>query len=151
MRRWVALPCDSADSQVIHELGSVLATMRAVARLHGAHTDDHGRSITDFDEDMKLSSVSTSRLLVFNAVQLGRLTIACALCYGGSFFIAHTIAFGDLILNCVALEVRQSSHARPPALMRARWRLRGRGALVRVVSSSSRSTIGSTRPSLRKG
>ena len=37
---------------------------------------------------------------------LSALTIACALCYGGSYFIAHTIALGDLILNCVALEVR---------------------------------------------
>lgn len=53
---------------------------------------------------MKLSSVSTSRLLVFGTVQLARLAIACALCYGGSFFIAHTIALGNLILNCVALE-----------------------------------------------
>ena len=125
--------------------------MRAVARLHGAHTDDHGHSITAFDEDMKLSSVSTSRLLVFGTVQLARLTIACALCYGGSFFIAHTIGLGDLILNCIALEVRRISRARPPALMRVRWRLRGHSAPLRVDSSSSWSTIFSTRPSPREG
>ena len=156
MRRWLApqglaLPALPCDSQVVHELGNVLTTMRAVARLHGARTDDHGHSITDFDEDMKLSSVSTSRLLVFSMVQLARLTIACALCYGGSFFIAHTIDLGDLILNCIALEVRRISRARPPALMRARWRLRGHCAPLRVVSSSWRSTIFSTRPSPRKG
>ena len=156
MRRWLApqglaLPALPCDSQVVHELGNVLTTMRAVARLHGAHTDDHGHFITDFDEDMKLSSVSTSRLLVFSTVQLARLAIACALCYGGSFFIAHTIDLGDLILNCIALEVRRISRTRPPALMRFRWRLRGHCALLHVLSSSWRSTIFSTKPSPRKG
>jgi hypothetical protein len=82
--------------QVLVEISSCLSTIRAVARLHG--------HATDVDVDGKLRSVSTVRLLSFILVQLFRLAIAAALCYGGSYFIAHTIALGDLILNCVALE-----------------------------------------------
>ena len=81
------------------ELDCCLRTIRAVARLHGA--------TTHFVDGM-LVSVSTARLLCFLAVQMVRLTVASALCYGGSYFIAHTIPLGDLILNCVALQVRTS-------------------------------------------
>ncbi len=83
------------------EIELCLSTMRAIARLHGPTTscDDRG----------KLRSVSTARLFWFIMVQAVRLLVASALCYGGSYFIANTIALGDLILNCVALEVRGSS------------------------------------------
>ena len=109
------------------------------------------KNVHVFSKAGKLISVSSARLVCFLVVQGIRIAICSALCYGGSFFIAHTIALGDLILNCVALEVRRISRARPPTLMRARWRLRGHCAPLRVVSSSWRSTIFSTRPSPRKG
>jgi hypothetical protein len=77
--------------------------MHAVARLHGP--------TTEFNESGKLASVSTARLCCFGMVQLLRLTVAAPLCYGGSYFIAHTFALGDLILSCIALKVRPD--ARP--------------------------------------
>jgi hypothetical protein len=103
-------------AQVVNELENCLTTVRAAATLH-----THGKTSFEWTKEdgepwtkedgktpkfYKLTSISSARLAVFLLVQLCRLTIACALCYGGSYFIAHTIALGDLILNCVALEVR---------------------------------------------
>ena len=82
--------------QVAVEISSTLSTLRAVARLHG--------QTTGVDADGRLTSIGTARLLWFSMVQAVRLLIAAGLCYGGSYFIAHTIALGDLILNCIALE-----------------------------------------------
>jgi hypothetical protein len=42
-------------------------------------------------------------------MQALRLAVAAMLCYGGAYFIGHTIGLGDLILNCIALEVRRTS------------------------------------------
>jgi hypothetical protein len=88
------------DPQVVHEMGLCLATMRAVVCLHGEKT----RFV-----DGALVSVGTMRLLCFLAVQAARLAVASLLCYGGSYFIARTIGLGELILNCIALEVRRDS------------------------------------------
>jgi hypothetical protein len=101
--------------QVANELENCLGTMRAVGSLHGDTTSFQWTNEDGEPWKMnqsrgrkfyKLQSVGTARLIVFFFVQVCRLTIACALCYGGSFFISHTIGLGDLILNCVALEVR---------------------------------------------
>jgi hypothetical protein len=103
----------------VNELGNCLSTIRSVASLH-THgktsfewTKEDGEPWTKEDGKIPkvyaLKSVGTARLAFFLLVQACRLTIACALCYGGSYFIAHTIGLGDLILNCVALEVRLSS------------------------------------------
>ena len=106
-------------AQVVNELGNCLSTIRSVASLH-----THGKTSFEWTKEdgepwnaedgktpkvYKLTSISSARLAFFLLVQACRLTIACALCYGGSFFIAHTIGLGDLILNCVALEVCLSS------------------------------------------
>jgi hypothetical protein len=80
-----------------------LTTIRAVARLHGKATIFVGGVV---------QSVGTLRLLCFLSMQVFRLAVASLLCYGGAYFIGHTIKLGDLILNCIALEVRSSV---PPA------------------------------------
>ena len=87
----------------MHEIGEGLTTARAVARLHG--------KTTSFVDGV-VASVSTLRLLCFLAMQAFRLAVAVLLCYGGAYFIGHTIKLGDLILNCIALEVCSSF---PPA------------------------------------
>jgi hypothetical protein len=81
-------------------MGDSVRTIRAVARLHG--------KTTTFVDGVVVS-VSTPRLLCFLAMQTFRLVVASLLCYGGAYFIGHTIAFSDLILNCIALEVIPSS------------------------------------------
>ena len=83
----------------MHEIGNTLTTILAVARLHG--------KTTSFVDGV-LVSVGTRRLLFFLAMQAFRLAVASLLGYGGAYFIGHTIALGDLILNCIALEVRSS-------------------------------------------
>ncbi len=90
----------SLHAQVVHEMGHTLTTTRAVARLHG--------KTTTFVDGVVVS-VNTPRLLFFLAMQAFRLAIAVLLCYGGAFFIGKSIKFSDLILNCIALEVRSSS------------------------------------------
>ena len=115
-------------------------TVLAVARMHGATT----RFV-----DGRLASISTARLVAFVAVQFVRLAIAATLCYGGSYFIAHTIGLGDLILNCVALQVRRLcslAHALASACGRAWMRF----TLLRAVSSSWRLTSSCSRPSPRE-
>jgi hypothetical protein len=87
-------------AQVVHEIGQCLTTIRAVARLHG--------KTTSFVDGV-VASVGTPRLLCVLAMQAFRLAVAVLLCYGGAFFIGHTIKLGDLILNCIALEVRSSA------------------------------------------
>ncbi len=87
----------------MHEVAEALATSHAVARLHGKTTSFVGGVV---------ASVSTPRLLCFLAMQLFRLAVAVLLGYGGAFFIGHTIKLSDLILSCIALEVRSSL---PPA------------------------------------
>jgi hypothetical protein len=89
-----------SDSQVVEELAASLTITWAVARLRGP--------TTRFSSTGKLISVSTARLVCFVAVQACRITIASALCYGGSKFIGFTISLKDLILNCIALTVRHS-------------------------------------------
>ena len=98
-----------------------LTTIRAVARLHGKATIFVGGVV---------QSVGTLRLLCFLSMQVFRLAVASLLCYGGAYFIGHTIKLGDLILNCIALEVRSSV---PPASL-----------LLRVVSC-----LGGCVPSMR--
>jgi hypothetical protein len=93
----------SLHAQVMHEIGQCPTTIGAVARLHGKTTSFVGGVV---------ASVGTLRLLCFLAMQAFRLAVAVLLCYGGAFFIGHTIKPGDLILNCIALEVRSSV---PPA------------------------------------
>lgn len=102
----------------MNELENCLGTMRAVGSMHGdttsfEWTDEDGEPWNTNQRKgpkfYRLQSVGSARLVFFLFVQVCRLTIACALCYGGSYFIAHTIGLGDLILNCVALEVRLSS------------------------------------------
>ena len=83
-------------------MANCLTTLRAIARLH-----NQTAAGTEFESKKQLVSVSTPRLVFFGIAQSFRLTLAAALCYGGSYFIAHTIGLGDLILNCVALEVRR--------------------------------------------
>ncbi len=90
-------------------MANCLTALRAIARLH-----NQTAAGTEFDSKKQLVSVSTARLVFFGIAQSFRFTLAVALCYGGSYFIAHTIALGDLILNCVALEVRRIS--------RRKWR-----------------------------
>ena len=85
-------------------MGEALTTTRAVARLHGKTTSY---------VDGVVASVGTLRLLCFLAMQALRLAVASLLGYGGAYFIGHTIKLSDLILNCIALEVRSSSL--PPA------------------------------------
>jgi hypothetical protein len=87
-------------AQVVHEIGQCLTTSRAVARLQGKTTSFVGGILV---------TVGMPRLLCFLAMQAFRLAVALLLCYGGAYFIGHTIALGDLILNCIALEVRASS------------------------------------------
>jgi hypothetical protein len=87
-------------AQVVHDIGESLTTIRAVARLHG--------KTTSFVDGV-VTSVSTLRLLCFLAMQALRLAVAVLLGYGGAYFIGHTIALSDLILNCIALEVSSSS------------------------------------------
>ena len=86
-------------AQVVQEVADALTTTRAVARLHGKTTSFVGGVV---------ASVGTLRLLCFLAMQAFRLAVASLLCYGGAYFIGHTIALSDLILNCIALEVRSS-------------------------------------------
>ncbi len=103
-------------AKVVNEFDNCLTTIRAVGSLHTRGdtsfqwTKEDGEPWTSSDgrtpKFYKLTSVSTARLSFFLFVQAFRLTIACALCYGGSYFIAHTIKLGDLVLNCVALAVR---------------------------------------------
>jgi hypothetical protein len=95
----VARMARGLHSQVVHEVGEALTTSRAVARLHGKTTSFVGGVV---------ASVGTLRLLCFLAMQAVRLAVASLLCYGGAYFIGHTIALSDLILNCIALEVRSS-------------------------------------------
>ena len=80
-------------------MADALTTTRAVARLHGKTTSFVGSVV---------ASVGTLRLLCFLAMQAFRLAVASLLGYGGAYFIGHTIALSDLILNCIALEVRSS-------------------------------------------
>ncbi len=89
----------SLHAQVVHEMGGALTTSRAVARLHGKTTSFVGGVVV---------SVGTRRLLFFLAMQAFRLTVTVLLCYGGAFFIGRSIKLSDLILNCIALEVRSS-------------------------------------------
>jgi hypothetical protein len=104
LRRFpVARVARALHAQVVHEVGDALTTSRAVARLHGKTTSFVGGVV---------ASVSTPRLLCFLAMQALRVAVAVLLGYGGAFFIGHTIALSDLILNCIALEVRFSF---PPA------------------------------------
>ena len=98
-------------SQVLHEMSACLTTIRAVARLHG--------KTTSFVDGV-VASVGTTRLLFFLVMQALRLAVATMLCYGGAYFIGHTIGLGELILNCIALEVRRTSL--PPARCRGRSR-----------------------------
>ena len=129
--------------QVVNEFDSCLTTIRAVGMLH-THgktsfrwTKEDGEPWTENDgktpKFYKLTSVSTARLAFFLFVQVCRLTIACALCYGGSAFIAHTIQLGDLVLNCVALEVCLSSPLHSPA--RPKCAERGSAKLFFCASS----------------
>jgi hypothetical protein len=90
----------------------------------------HGRT-THFDNG-EIISVSTARLLCFLVVQLSRLAIAVALAYGGSYFIAHEISLGDLILNCVALEVVSRPPRKDAPILRSGMSC----VLLRAVSSS---------------
>ena len=90
--------------QVVHEVGEALTTSRAVARLHGKTTSFVGGGV--------VASVSTPRLLFFLAMQALRVAVAVLLGYGGAYFIGKSIKLSDLILNCIALEVRLSF---PPA------------------------------------
>ena len=83
----------------MQEVADALTTTRAVARLRGKTTSFVGGVV---------ASVGTMRLLFFLAMQAFRLAVASLLCYGGAYFIGHTIALSDLILNCIALEVRSS-------------------------------------------
>ena len=94
---------------MISEIGSCLTTIRAAVYLNGADCGATTRIVAG-----KLASISMARLICFLSVQSLRLVIAAVLCYGGSKFIANTIALGDLIINCVALEVG------PPGLSRLR-------------------------------
>ena len=98
----------SPHAQVVHEVAEALATSRAVARLHGKTTSFVGGVV---------ASVSTPRLLCFLAMQALRVAVAVLLGYGGAYFIGHTIKLSDLILNCIALEVRSSL---PPCRARSR-------------------------------
>jgi hypothetical protein len=92
-------PSRVLHAQVVDEVHGALTTTRAVARLHGKTTSFvHG----------VVASVGTLRLLCFLAMQAFRIAVASLLCYGGAYFIGHTIALSDLILNCIALEVRSS-------------------------------------------
>jgi hypothetical protein len=100
-------------------MGHTLRTTRAVARLHG--------KTTSFVDGV-VASVGTPRLLCFLAMQAFRLAVASLLGYGGAYFIGHTIVLGDLILNCIALEVRSIF---PPASLLL-WAF---SCLVRCVSS----------------
>ena len=86
-------------AQVVQEVADALTTTRAVARLHGKTTSFVGGVV---------ASVGTLRLLCFLAMQAFRLAVASLLCYGGAYFIGNTIALSDLILNCIALDVRSS-------------------------------------------
>ena len=101
-------PSRSPHAQVVHEVAEALATSRAVARLHGKTTSFVGGVV---------ASVSTPRLLCFLATQALRVAVAVLLGYGGAYFIGHTIKLSDLILNCIALEVRSSL---PPCRARSR-------------------------------
>ena len=80
-------------------MSDALTTTRAVARLHG--------KTTSFVDGV-VASVGTPRLIFFLAMQAFRLAVAVLLCYGGAFFIGKSIKLSDLILNCIALEVRSS-------------------------------------------
>ena len=106
--RVVCASSRSPHAQVVHEVAEALATSRAVARLHGKTTSFVGGVV---------ASVSTPRLLCFLAMQALRVAVAVLLGYGGAYFIGHTIKLSDLILNCIALEVRSSL---PPCRARSR-------------------------------
>ena len=97
--RVLCVPSRALRAQVVHAMCEALTTTRAVARLHG--------KTTSFVDGV-VASVSTPRLLCFLAMQAFRLIVSSLLCYGGAYFIGHTIALSDLILNCIALEVRSS-------------------------------------------
>jgi hypothetical protein len=96
-RACVRAPSRELHAQVMDEMGHTLTTTHAVARLHG--------KTTSFIDGVVVS-VGTPRLLCFLAMQAFQLAVASLLCYGGAYFIGHTIVLGDLILNCIALEVR---------------------------------------------
>ena len=89
----------SIYAQVVDEIGRTLTTTRAVARLHG--------KTTSFVDGV-VASVGTPRLLCFLVMQAFRLAFALLLGYGGAYFIGKSIKLSDLILNCIALEVRSS-------------------------------------------
>jgi hypothetical protein len=93
-------PVRRLDSQVVHKMSACLTTMRAVAQLHD--------KTTSFVDGV-VASIGTARMLCFLVMQALRLAVAAMLCYGGAYFIGHTIGLGDLILNCIALEVRRTS------------------------------------------
>ena len=97
--RVLCVPSRALRAQVVHAMCEALTTTRAVARLHG--------KTTSFVDGV-VASVSTPRLLCFLAMQAFRLIVSSLLCYGGAYFIGHTIALSDLILNCIALEVSSS-------------------------------------------
>jgi hypothetical protein len=83
----------------VDEIGHTLTTTRAVARLHG--------KTTSFVDGV-VASVGTLRLLCFLMMQAFRLAFALLLGYGGAKFIGKSIKLSDLILNCIALDVRSS-------------------------------------------
>jgi hypothetical protein len=101
-------------------MGHTLTTTRAVARLHG--------KTTSFVDGV-VASVGTLRLLCFLMMQAFRLAFALLLGYGGAKFIGKSIKLSDLILNCIALDVRSSfRHA-----MRGFWS---------ACTASARGTVG---------
>ena len=142
-------------AQVVNELESCLGTIRAVATLH-THgktsfqwTNEDGERWTRKDgktpKVYRLKSVGSARFALFLLAQTWRLAIACALCYGGSYFIAHTIALGDLILNCVALEVRITPSP-PYTLLPARKRRPWDFCALSVRHGSRRAFLQGLRP-----
>ena len=96
----VCAPSRSLHVQVVDEICDALTKIRAVARLHG--------KTTSFVDGVVVT-VGTPRLLCFLVMQAFRLVIAALLCYGGAYFIGHTIKLSELILNCIALEVVPAS------------------------------------------
>jgi hypothetical protein len=92
-------PSRAPHAQVVHEIVGALTTIRAVAQLHG--------KTTSFVDGVVVS-VGTRRLLFFLTMQAFRLAVASLLCYGGAYFIGNSIKLGELILNCISLEVRSS-------------------------------------------
>ena len=95
---------------MIADISASVRAMRAVASLH---VHDKGTSIVNG----RIESVGTARLSWFLATNTVHIFISSALCYGGMKFIGFTIGLGELILNCVALEVRSPCrHALSPSV-----------------------------------